>query len=519
MVDTLEPTGLLPDDYISLAEQITRNARDKADATAFVSVDTDDNISWADLSIWTGRLAHFLHGAGIHANDRIVVLGENSPEHLILYYGIQAYGATYCTINTAINKNHLVEMLSRIEPTLVLWHEELDRDAIGHGGHGTAGEWLSFNDRNTDTGLFAMLSQLESQSPPNARNKQEDRCVICFTSGTSAKPKGVLHSFSNYQAIAQHQLDRWSLTSEDRVLEFRSISWASAHMISLNATMLSGATLLFAKNFSRSRFVSWIETYQPTVIVAVPTVVNMLLEQPIENGKQVFSSVRFLSCSTAPLMPDAHQRFEDIYGVKLIQLYGMSEGGIVAANAPDTRVIGSVGTAGMYQNITIRDDTGNAVLSGEIGDIETVSAQHAQAYLHAGGEIETIRGKPLKTGDLGYLDEDGFLHITGRAKDVIIRGGINISPLEIDALISQHPDVIEAVTFGISDPVYGENLVSWVTVSAASNLSIADLTRYCMENLPDAKRPKTIEIVKEIPKNNRGKIDRNATKELWQLAQ
>lgn len=515
MVDTPEPIGLLPDYYISLAEKIVQNAQDKAHATAFISVDTDEIVNWAELSIWTSRLAYFLHDAGIHANDRIVVLGENSPEHLILYYGIQAYGATYCTINTDINENHLVEMLSRIEPMLVLWHEGLNRDAIGHG---TVGEWHSFNDRSTDTGFFSMLPQFETGTPPNTGNKQEDCCVICFTSGTSAQPKGVLHSFSNYQAIAQHQLDRWSLTNDDRILEFRSISWASAHMISLNATMLSGATLLFAKNFSRSRFVSWIETHQPTIIVAVPTVVNMLLEQPIENGKQVFSSVRFVSCSTAPLMPDAHQRFEDFYGVKLVQLYGMSEGGIVAANAPETRVIGSVGTAGMYQEITVRDDTGSAVPPGEIGEIETVSAQHAQAYLHAGGEIETIRGQPLKTGDLGYLDEDGFLRITGRTKDVIIRGGINISPLEIDAVLSLHPDVIEAVTFGVPDPVYGENPVSWVTVSTNSNLNIADLTGYCVENFPEAKRPKKIEIVEEIPKNNRDKIDRNAAKDLWLAA-
>ena len=512
----LEPTGLLPDDYVSLADQIVQNAEDNADAMAFVSVDTGDSISWAELLKWTSRLAHFLRGAGIHANDRVVVLGENSPEHLILYYGIQAYGATYCTINTDINENHLVEMLSRIEPVLVLWHEDLNCDAIGHE---TAGEWASFKNRNADTGLFSTLSQLDAENPPNTGNEQEDRCVICFTSGTSAQPKGVLHSFSNYQAIAQHQLDRWSLTSHDRVLEFRSVSWASAHMISLNATMLSGATLLFATNFSRSRFVGWIETYQPTIIVAVPTVVNMLLEQPIKNGKKVFFSVRFISCSTAPLMPDAHQRFENIYGVKLIQLYGMSEGGIVAANAPGTRLIGSVGTAGMYQEITIRDDASNALPPGAIGDNETVSAQHAQAYLHASGKIESIRGKPLKTGDLGYLDEDGFLRITGRAKDVIIRGGINISPLEIDALISRHPDVIEAVTFGIPDPVYGENLVSWITASATSSLTISDLTSYCVENLPEAKRPKTIEIVEEIPKNHRGKIDRNAAKDLWLVAQ
>jgi len=465
MVDQLVPTGLVPADGPTLAKQLQTNCDARGDKAAFISLEDGKTLTWNALFEWVERLSHFLHSKGIVANDRITVLGENSFEQLILYYGIQIYGATYCTR------------------------------------------------------LFASLTKLKDENPANTHNAPEDRCVICFTSGTSAQPKGVLHSFSNYQAIAQHQLDRWALTSDDRVLEFRAISWASAHMISLNATMLSGATLLFAKNFSRSRFVSWVDTYHPTIIVAVPTVVNMLLEHPIENGKQVFSSVRFISCSTAPLMPDAHLRFEEIYGVKLVQLYGMSEGGIVAANAPHTRVIGSVGTAGLYQEITIRNETGETVPLGEIGEIETISAQHAHAYLHAGGEIETIRGKPLKTGDLGYLDDAGFLRITGRAKDVIIRGGVNISPLEIDALISQHPDIIEAVTFGIPDPVYGENIASWVTISSNSKMSTEDLERYCTENLPEAKRPKSIEIVEDIPKNHRGKIDRNVAKELWQSAQ
>ena len=179
----------------------------------------------------------------------------------------------------------------------------------------------------------------------------EDRSVISFTSGTSAHPKGVLHCFSNYYAIAQHQLERWSLTPDDRILEFRSFSWASAHMLSMNPVLLTGATLLYAERFSRSRFLGWIEDYRPTVIIAVPTVVNLLLEDPPEEAGSAFDGVRFVSCSTAPLMPEQHRRFEETYGVPLVQLYGMSEGGVVCANYPETRRIGSVGRPGLYHEI------------------------------------------------------------------------------------------------------------------------------------------------------------------------
>jgi len=157
--------------------------------------------------------------------------------------------------------------------------------------------------------------------------------------------------------------------------------------------------------------------------------------------------------------------------------------------------------------------------TGEIGEIETLSAQHANAYLYADGNVELLRGKPLKTGDLGYIDGKGFLRITGRAKDVVIRGGVNISPLEIDSLISQLAGVIQVVTFGIPDPVYGEELVSWVVSAPGHRLTIQDLKGFCAEKLPEQKRPKYIQLVKDIPKNKRGKIDREKAKLDWQTSQ
>ena len=512
MVVTPTPTDLLPDNFISISEQLERNVANFPTSNALVSMEDGDSITWQELWDWSARIALYLRNLGIQKNDRILVLGENTTEHLILYYAIQSFGSTYCTINTDVNYNHLIEMVDRISPKLIFIEQGIGNLIIEPK---RKRKFIFFDDRRSDNDLFTKLSKLNSKNLYHLKNAQDDHCVICFTSGTSAQPKGVIHSFSNYQAIAQHQLERWSLDNNDRILEFRSISWASAHMISLNPTILAGATLLFAKNFSYSRFVNWIEKYSPTIIVAVPAVVNMLLEQPIKDGKEVFKSVRFISCSTAPLMADAHRRFEEIYGVELVQLYGMSEGGIVAANTPGNRKIGSVGAAGMYQNISIRDEDNNLLEPGKVGEIESVSAQHAYAYLYAGGKTEPLRGKPLRTGDLGYFDDEGFIRITGRAKDVVIRGGVNISPLEIDSLISQRPGVLEVVTFGIPDPVYGEDLVSWVVISPDSKLTAKALARFCDKNLPEKKCPKSIELVKEIPKNARGKIDRKAARRSW----
>ena len=514
MTDTLAPTGLVPDGYRTVAEQLQTNAAARGDAPALISADDGRALSWEALYRLTIRVGHLMRAMGIGANGRIAVLGENSLENLILYYGIQAYGATYCTINVEVNRHHLLEMLQRLQPKAVFWQEDLDRDALGVGGPGT---WIHYGAFDGDgDGVFAMLDSMPDHPAIGPVNDLEDRSVISFTSGTSAQPKGVLHCFSNYYAIAQHQRERWSITADDRILEFRSFSWASAHMLSLNPALLTGATLLFAKRFSRSRFLGWIKALQPSIIIAVPTVVNLLLESPPDDAATAFDGVRFVSCSTAPLMPEQHRRFENTYGVRLVQLYGMSEGGVVCANYPETRRIGSVGRPGLYHTITIRDPGGKALPPGEVGKIETVSAQHAQAYLHADGTLEPIRGGGLKSGDIGYLDENGFLIVTGRARDVIIRGGVNIAPLEIDAILTTHAAVAEAATFGIPDPVYGEEVASWVTVMPGHTLTPEDLATHCAAHLPEAKCPKHIEIVDEIPKNDRGKIDRNAARASWE---
>ena len=517
--DPLAPTGLVPEGWRSVADQLYANAAARPESPALVCVDDGRALSWGALGACARRLAGFLAASGLGPNDRVVVLGDNSIEWLILYYGIQAYGATFCTVNVEVNARHAREMLARMDPKLVLFEASLDTEALGYGAPGA---WIAYG-RHDDAaagGLFAMLAALpadDSAPPPAPVNGPEDRCVISFTSGTESAPKGVLHDFCNYYAIAEHQRDRWSLTAEDRILDVRSFSWASAHMLSLNPVLLAGATLLFARGFSRSRFFAWLRAHRPTVVVAVPTVVNMLLERRGENeAAGAFAGVRFLSCSTAPLAPDRHLLFEEVYGVPLVQLYGMSEGGVVCANRPETRRIGSVGAPGMYQDLAIRGPDGEALGPGEDGDIETVSAQHAHAYLHADGTLEPIRGRPLRTGDIGRIGEDGFVTVTGRAKDVIIRGGVNIAPLEIDNALTACPGVAEAAAVGIPDAVWGEEVCAFVAFKPGAAADVEEVRAHCAATLPPAKAPKHFVVVEALPKNANGKLDRNALRVMWE---
>lgn len=511
------PAAPDPSRYRSVASLLRDHAGARGDKPFIVSIDEDGrSITFVQLWRLSNRLARFLSDKGIGPGGRIAVLTDNRLEMPVLYYAIQRYGAAFCTINVEVNASHVREMLDRIAPDLVLWHEDLDAAAFGPPD----ARWIRFGKCDpggaaADGGMFETLNTYsDADEAPEADHGPDDLCVLSFTSGTSAAPKGVMHRFGNYFWIADQAIDMWKLTEADRMLEFRSLSWASSHMLCLNPALRVGATILLASRFSRSRFFGWLRDFTPSMVIGVPTVINMLLEHdPTPEDIAATRALRFMSSSTAPLMVDQHRRFEDTYGIELVQLYGMSEGGIVASNHVGERRIGSVGPPGLYENLTIVGPDGAPLPQGEIGEIEIGGAQPAGGYLLADGTIESI-GR-LKTGDLGYLDTDGFLIITGRAKDVIIRGGVNIAPLEIDNALVTHPDILEAATIGVADSVYGEQPVSFATRRAGMTPDEAAIRAHCADRLSEFKVPARVIFLDDIPKNNRGKIDRAALETLW----
>ena len=351
-----------------------------------------------------------------------------------------------------------------------------------------------------------------------AVNTRESYAGILYTSGTTDQPKGVLYDYGNRfhaNGALNHAL---GITPDDRILEYRSLGWASAQGFGLMTPLYNGATSFVAKRFSQSRFFEWIREYRITVAVGIPVVINMLLDRPVDAARVDLSSVRFMTSSTSALLPEQQRKFEAMYGIPIIQAYGMSEGGWLAANSPDNRKIGSVGRPCLYQDLRIVGPDGSDLAQGEIGEIETGGPSVSVGYLNYDGTVQSMRGRRLKTGDLGYLDEDHFLFITGRSKDLIIRGGVNISPLEIEDHILRHPYVIEACVLGVPDPVYGEEVVALVVPREGANLAPEAVLAHCATSLPDYKSPKEARVVASIPRNDRGKIDRASIAEMWKDA-
>ena len=344
---------------------------------------------------------------------------------------------------------------------------------------------------------------------------QDDACIL-FTSGTSARPKGVVLTFRELLANVEPTADGLGLTVDDRIYDFRSFNWCSAQVLSALAPLSRGATLILGRKFTRSRFFQHVAEHGATIAAGNPTTINMLLNSDDPLNVEALASLRFVISSSAPLLSEDWRRFEQHFGIPVAQSYGCSEIGWIATNPGADRHIGTVGKPARYHKLAIVNDRGQTLPMGDIGHVEVGGfADNDYRYLADDGTIKVhCRGR-LRTGDIGFLDADGYLHITGREKDLIIRGGINISPLEIDSILLQRPEIIEVATVGVPDQTYGEEVVSFVVARPGATIDVDDLLRYCGAVLPASKAPKQIVLSNHLPKTARGKLDRRALAEQW----
>jgi acyl-coenzyme A synthetase/AMP-(fatty) acid ligase len=271
-----------------------------------------------------------------------------------------------------------------------------------------------------------------------------------------------------------------------------------------------------AEKFSASRFFRHVRERSVTVAAGNPTTINILLNTETDAHRTNLPSLRFLTSSSAPLTTEEWRRFEQRFGIPIAQGYGSSETGWIAAIPGEARRLGTVGRPFACHRLAIVDAEGRPLPAGEIGQVEIGGLDaHPYRYLADDGSVKTNSRDRIRTGDLGRLDVDGFLELTGREKDLIIRGGVNISPVEIDSFLMRHPRVIEAATVGVPDTIYGEEVVSYVVARPDATVDAGELLRFCSDGLPAFKAPKQIVLSAALPKTERGKLDRRALAERW----
>ena len=500
-----------------LRSWIDRTAEREPEKPFIVSADDGRTLSYAQLRETTGRIATHLRAEGVRANDRIALLSNNSIEHLASYVGVMAYGATICTVHVEMNRNQLDNILPALRPKFMLCEEGLGLDdvlAAMEAPSLTLGAW---DDRRGES-FFAQVNRCEP-SGGSAGAGADDSAVILFTSGTSARPKGVSLSFRELLSNAGPTADGFGMTGRDRIYDFRSFNWCSAQTLSALPPLCRGATLILGRKFSRGRFFEHIAQHGATIATGNPTTIGMLLNGEGALAVSGLPTLRFVTSSSAPLAAEEWQRFEARFGVRVAQGYGCSEVGWIAAQPGEQRRIGTVGKPHGYHKLAIVGPDGEALEAGEAGAVELGGlAGNAYRTLADDGSLRADSHGRMKSGDLGFLDDDGYLHLTGRARDLIIRGGVNISPVEIDGVLMQRPEVVEACTVGVPDRLYGEEVVSYVVLRPGVALDAEDILRHCAAALPAFKAPKRVVLSETLPKTERGKLDRKALVERWAKA-
>ncbi|MDO3646183.1 class I adenylate-forming enzyme family protein [Nocardia mangyaensis] len=462
------------------------DARATADPSGPAVADDVTALSNAQFRARVDAAASVLHRAGVRADDVVAVVLPNRVELVVVLFAAWRLGAAVTPVNPGLTEDD------------IRYQIEDSGAAVVVGEPGRAAVTLDV------AALAATVGPVASAAPTDGL------ALIIYTSGTTGRPKGVLLGHDNLAAMCAMIIDALSLDETDHSLLILPLFHVNGIVVSVLSPLLAGGRTTIAGRFSASGFFDTVEAVRPTYFSAVPAIYAMLVAQP-EGPRHDGSSLRLAICGAAPMPAELIGRFEQRYGVPIVEGYGLSEGTCASTlnPVPGQRKPGTVGVPLPGQTVAIMDADGVHAAPGEPGEVVVRGPNVMRGYLGKPGETaKTVVDGWLRTGDVGYFDEDGYLVLVDRIKDMIIRGGENLYPKEIENALYRHPAVHEAAVVGVPDPVWGEVPVAHVVAAPQPAVTVDELLSHCRAELAAFKVPAAIVLVPELPRNPVGKIDK-----------
>lgn len=468
---------------------------------------------------------------GIRPADRVLLSAPNSYEWVVTYLGILMYGATVVPVNPQATRVEVDRILAEssargmiesrttreaqleanAEPVVTPQRDHLMRAYI------SCDELGQFHmECTTSSRTNAPDNALPERRGDGAfANGLSNYGVLLFTSGTTGRPKGVFLPVELLHATADEVIASHHLTSEDVCYGFLPLFHINAQVVGLLSTLLSGGTLVLEERFSATRFWETVFCFRVTWISAVPAVISILLQT--ESCGSPADHVRFIRSASAPL-PELHaHRFENKFGIPIIESYGMTEAASqVCVNPlpPERRKYGSVGIPrGISLRIT--GEQGETLPTNQVGEIALAGDRLIKSYASGDESRDSFQNGWFMTGDLGYQDEDGYVFITGRRKEMINRAGQKISPREVEDVLRKHSRVQGVAVIGLPDEIHGERVAAYIIPDQFSRQEelLAELRALCEENMAPYKQPAEIKFVDVIPAGPTGKVQRHRLRE------
>lgn len=468
-------------------------------------------LTYRSLLAQVDSVAESLDGFGIRRHDRVAIALPNGPEMAVAFLGVAA-GSCCAPLNPAYRANEVVAHLENVRASALIVESD------GESAARTAAESLdipviALTPRpQREAGVFELERRRSSGAQQRPAPRSSDVALVLQTSGTTSQPKIVPLTQANLCASADHLRTALALTERDRCLGVMPLFHVHGLVGALLASLAAGASVACTPGFYATEFFEWLDEFHPTWYTAVPSMHQAIVSRaPLHREVIARAPLRFVRSCSSPLPPAAAAAIESTFGVALVDAYGMTEAAHQIASTPlGMRKPGSVGIAAGTE-IAIIDAAGNALPAGMEGEIAIRGPSVMRGYEGAPErDREAFAGSWLKTGDLGRLDGDGYLYITGRLKEIINRAGTKISPLEVEEALLAHPAVKDAVAFAVPHPELGEEPSAVAVLHAGATTTERDLRAFAAQRLADFKVPRHVSIVAEIPRTPTGKPRRTA---------
>ena len=495
-------------------------ARFPADlARPFIERLDGSELSYADLAAQTGQYANALVALGVKPGDRVAVQAEKSVASLLVYLAAVRAGAIYLPLNPAYTIGEVRYFLGDASPALFICRPtDLPQMQALAGDIGVPRvETLGAN----DDGSLVTLAAGQPTGFANVPRKDDDLAAILYTSGTTGRSKGAMLSHANLASNAETMRQVWRFTGEDRLIHALPIFHTHGLFVATNTTLMAGASIVFLPSFDAGEIIRQLP--RATVLMGVPTFYTRLLARA-DFTRELVAGMRLFVSGSAPLSAEPHREFSARTGHAILERYGMTVTNMNTSNPYDgERLPGSVGFPLPGVDIRIADpETGKPIgqidkALGEIGVIEIRGPNVFAGYWQMPEKTaEEFRDDGFFiSGDLGYFDERGYIHIVGRAKDLVISGGFNVYPAEVEAAIEELPGVAECAVIGAPHPDFGEGVVAVVCPKPEADLSAEAIMAALADQLAKYKQPKHIIITSELPRNTMGKVQKKALRETY----
>jgi malonyl-CoA/methylmalonyl-CoA synthetase len=488
---------------------------DSLDDPNRLAIETIDGqrISYADLMARAGRIANVLVNSGVKPGDRVAAQTEKSVPGLVLYLAAVRAGAVYLPLNTAYTLNELEYFITDAEPSLVVC-DPSKAEGIGSIAAKVEAKVLTLG----ADGRGSLTEAAANASPEFATvaRADNDLAAILYTSGTTGRSKGAMLTHDNLASNSLSLVDYWRFTGKDVLIHALPIYHTHGLFVASNVTLFARASMIFLPKFDPELIIQLMA--RSTVLMGVPTFYTRLLQSPALT-KESTKHMRLFISGSAPLLADTHREWAARTGHAVLERYGMTETNMNTSNPYDgDRVPGAVGHALPGVTVRVTDpDTGKELARENIGMIEVKGPNVFKGYwrMPEKTKAEFRDDGFFITGDLGKIDGDGYVHILGRGKDLVISGGFNVYPKEIESEIDAMPGVIESAVIGVPHADFGEGVTAVLVCDKGAKVDETSVLKALDGRLAKFKMPKRVFVVDELPRNAMGKVQKNILRDTY----